>query len=181
MRIIMRILLTLYILFVLFVVGVTLGCAWGFIDAVHPQYWLSMLYENTLVIWIVSIIGVVIVVLSFALMFSGIRKRKPKRAMISATQSGNIYMTLNALEEMATRHIAADAAVRSVNVRAAVKDNKIFLSAQMTVAEGTCIPEVLKSLQASLKTHIEALSGIEVEKITLYVEKTAQIVKARVE
>ena len=181
MRIIMRMLLTLYILFVLFIVGVTLACAWGFIDAIHPQYWLKLLYENAVVWWIVSIIGVLVVVLSFMLMFSGIRKRKPKTATISMGDGGAINITLNAIEEMATRHIAADAAVRSVLVRAVPKEGKINIAAQLTVTEGTCIPDVLKALQVSLKAHIETLSGIEVGKITLFVEKTAQLIKARVE
>jgi uncharacterized alkaline shock family protein YloU len=177
----MRALLTLYILLVLFVVGVTLGCAWGLIDAAYPQYWLSLLYGDLTVIWIVSIICIGLVILSLALMFSGIRKRKPKSARISLSEGGAIFVTLSALEEMATRHIAENSAVRSVNVRVSVRDGKANFSAKMMVVEGTCIPDVLKGLQASMKTHIETLSGIEVGKIILLVDKTAQVVKARVE
>lgn len=181
MRIIMRALLTLYILLVLFVVGVTLGCAWGLIDAAYPQYWLSLLYEDLTVIWIVSIICIALAILSLALMFSGIRKRKPKSAKIAAFEGGAIYVTLSALEEMATRHVAENFAVRSVNMHVSVRDGKANFSAKLMVVEGTCIPDVLKSLQTSLKTHIETLSGIEVGKIILLVDKTAQVVKARVE
>jgi len=181
MRIIMRALLTLYILLVLFVVGVTLGCAWGLIDAAYPQYWLSLLYSDLTVIWIVSIICIALAVLSLALMFSGIRKRKPKSARVSTSEGGAIFVTLNALEEMATRHISENSAVRSVNVRVSVKERKVNISAKMMVVEGTCIPDVLNGLQTSLKAHIETLSGIEVGKITLLVDKTAQVVKARVE
>ena len=55
------------------------------------------------------------------------------------------------------------------------------ISAKMAIAEGANIPEILLSLQTSLKEHIELLAGIEVNKILLLVEKTSQVVKARVE
>lgn len=181
MRFFMRLLLTLYILMVLFVVCVTLGCAWGLIDAAFPQYWLSLLSGDTLTIWIVSAVGIVVALVSLMLMFSGIRKRKPRSARITTLDGGAIYVTLNALEDMARRHISYDGAVKSVNVRVAVREGKVRFTSRMTVAEGTCIPEVLSGLQKSLKEHIETLSGITVDKITLYVDRTAQVVKARVE
>ncbi len=181
MRIFMRFLLTLYILMVLFVVVVTLGCAWNLIDVAFPQYWLSQLYGNVTVIWIVSAVCIAIAVVSIMLMFSGIRKRKPKSAKISVSDGGSIFVTYNALEDMATRHIAENMAVKSVGVRVGIREGKANFSARMTVVEGTCIPDVLGGLQKSLKEHIETLSGMPVGKITLLVDKTAQIVKARVE
>lgn len=181
MRLMIRLLFTLYILFVLFIIGVVLGCVWGLIDQAHPQFWLKALYEDPAVFWAVSIGGVVIAILSFVLMFSGSRKRKPKTAYVSTTDSGMIAVTLSALEEMTTRFISANEAVRSVKASASVRDSKLIIRANMTVAEDTNIPEALKALQDGLKAHLETLSGIEVGRILLLVEKTAQTVKARVE
>lgn len=181
MRFFTRVLLTIYILTVLFVVCVTLGCAWGMIDSTYPAYWLSLLYEDATVIWIVSAVCVLLAIVSFALMFSGIRKRKPKTARISMSEGGAIFVTLSALEEMAMRHIADHSAVKSVNVRVSIKEGKACFISRMTVVEGTRIPDVLNGLQKSLKEHIETLSGIEVGKMKLFVDKTAQVVKARVE
>ena len=181
MRIFMRILLTLYILVVLFVAGVMLACTWGFIHISYPSDWLSALYENGMVRFVASLIGIVLIVLSIALMFSGIKKRKPKSAMINQTGNGMISISINALEEMATRHIVANENVRSVKVSIDIKDSKVNISAKLAVAEGTQIPEILLTLQTSLKENIEVLSGIEVNKILLLVEKTSQVVKARVE
>ena len=181
MRLIIRLLFTLYILFVLFVIGVTLGCVWGFIDQVHPQYWVQNLYGNTTVFWAVTLGGILIAILSVVLMFSGARRRKPKTAFVSAAQGGSISITLSAIEEMAMRYIAADDAVRSVRASVAVRDGKLIVKANMAVAEGTNIPSVLQALQSGLKQHIETMAGIEVLKILLLVEKTAQVIKARVE
>ncbi|MGI5849717.1 MAG: alkaline shock response membrane anchor protein AmaP [Christensenellales bacterium] len=181
MRIFMRFLLTIYILFVLFIAGVTLACTWGLIEYVHPQYWMSLLYDNSTVRIIISIIGVAVIVLSIALMFSGIRKRGPKSALIKSTLGGTISISVSAIEEMAMRHVAAHESIRSVKVTSNVKDSKINISAKLAVAEGSNIPDILLSLQTSLKEHIELLAGIQVNKITLLVEKTSQVVKARVE
>ncbi len=181
MRIFMRILLTLYILFVLFIAGVTLCCAWGIISFDYPAWWLDQLYGSTAVIWIVSAVGVAVVIVSFILMFSGIRRRKPKAASIRQTENGAISITVTALEDMALRFITANAAVRTVRTAVLVRDGKLVVQGRLAVAEGTNIPETLQSIQAGLKAHIELLAGIEVTKIMLLVEKTTQVVKARVE
>lgn len=181
MRIFMRIVLTLYILFVIFIMGVTLACAWWFIADKHPAYWLDMLYNNATVRLIVSVVGVIVILVSLILMFSGIRKRKPKSAFIADTGSGAVSITISALEEMAMRHMLATDAVRTVKTFVVVKDGKVSITGRLAVAEGTNIPETLLTLQKSLKEHIETLAGITVGKISLLVEKTSQIAKARVE
>lgn len=180
MRLFLRVLFTLYVLLVLFLIGVTLGCAWGLIDQNHPLYWVQLLYEDAVVFWSVTIGGIAVAILSVALMFSGVRKRKPRTATVKVSEGGTISITLSALEEMSTRYIAADASVRSVRATAAVREGKLIVKANLSVAEGTNIPEVLLALQTGLKAHIELLAGIEVAKIMLLVEKTAQVVKARV-
>ena len=177
----MRFLLTIYILAVLFISVMALGLVWGFIDQTHPQYWLSLLYTDSLTRVVVSIIVIVLVLLSLMLMFYGIRKRKPKAALIKNSGLGAVFISINAIEEMAMRHMATNEAVRNVKTSITIKDSKANISAKLALAEGSNIPEVLVTLQTSLKEHIEVLSGIEVNKVLLLVEKTSQVVKARVE
>lgn len=181
MRIFMRIVLTLYILCVLFIAGVTLACAWQFIPQAQPAAWLDMLYKNANVRFVVSVVGVLVIVVSLALMFSGVRKRKPKTAFIADTGSGAVSITISALEEMSIRHMLACEAVRTVKTSVVVKDGKVNVTGRLAVAEGTNVPETLLSLQKSLKEHIETLAGIAVGRISLLVEKTSQLAKARVE
>ena len=177
----MRFLLTLYILFVLFVAGVALLCTWGLIHNVYPEQWLSALYTNTAVQIVISVIGVVVILLSIVLMFSGIRKQKQKTALINSTANGNISISLNAIEEMAVRHMMENPAIRIVKAGVVSKDAKVSISARVSISEDTNIPETLLAMQTSLKSHIELLAGIEVSKITLLVDKTSHVVKARVE
>jgi hypothetical protein len=181
MRIFMRIVLTLYILCVMIIAGITLACAWWFIEDIHPAYWLDMLYTDATVRLVVSVIGIAVIIISIALMFSGIRKRRPKTAFIADTGSGAVLITINALEEMAIRHMLENSAVRTVKATVKVRDAKAGITGRLAVAEGTNIPETLITLQKSLKEHIELLAGIKVGKISLLVEKTSQIAKARVE
>ncbi len=181
MRIFMRFLLTLYILFVLFVAGVTLVCTWGLISSAYPEQWLAALYTDAAVQIVISVIGVVVIVLSIMLMFSGIRKQKQKSALINSTANGTISISLNAIEEMAVRHMMENPAIRTVKANIASKDAKVNISAHVSISEDTNIPETLLALQTSLKSHIELLAGIEVNKITLLVDKTSHVVKARVE
>lgn len=181
MRIFMRFLLTIYLLAVIFVAAVVLACNWGIIQAAVPQSWLSLLNSDNLTRFVVSAVCIIIVVLSFMLMFYGIRKRKPKSALIKSTGTGTISISVSAIEEMAMRHISLNGAVKNVRASIKIRDAKADISAKLAIAEGANIPELLLSLQTSLKEHIEVLAGIPVNKITMLVEKTSQIVKARVE
>jgi uncharacterized alkaline shock family protein YloU len=181
MRILMRFLLTIYILVVLFVSVVVLGCAWEIINDYQPQSWLSLLYSDNLTKIIVSIIVIAVILLSLLLMFYGIRRKKPKSALIKNTGLGGVFISVSAIEEMAMRHIASHEAVRNVKASIKIRDSKANISAKIAIAEGSNIPEVLTSLQASLKEDIEVLAGIQVNKILLLVEKTSQVAKARVE
>ncbi|MFA5675193.1 MAG: alkaline shock response membrane anchor protein AmaP [Christensenellales bacterium] len=181
MRLFIRFLLTIYVLIVLFVIGVTLLCVWGLIDKIHPQYWIETLYGSNTVFWSVTLGGIAVVLLSVTILFSGFKKRKPKTAKIRNTESGAISISILALEEMATRYLAADTAIRSVKAFVASRDGKLTIKAVLSVAEGTNIPDVLGALQDGLKANIELLAGIEVCRIKLLVEKTAQVIKARVE
>jgi len=181
MRIFMRILLTLYLLFFIAIAGVVLCCAFGLISMDYPSWWLKLVYTDLSVRWLVSFIAVIIIIVSFVLMFSGIRRRKPRAALVRMTEGGAISISISALEEMVTRYIAANEAVRTVRATATVRDSRLNVQANLSVAEGTNIPETLQAIQTGLKSHVETLSGIEVNKIMLLVEKTTQVVKARVE
>lgn len=173
--------MTIYVLIVIFVIGVALLCVWGIIDKIHPQYWIEMLYGNNTVFWSVTLGGIAVILISFAILFSGLKKRKPKAAKVRNTECGLISISILALEEMANRYLVADAAIRSVKAFVAIRNGKLSIKAVLSVAEGTNIPEVISALQNGLKAHIELLAGIEVCRIKLLVEKTAQVIKARVE
>lgn len=181
MRIFMRFLLTIYILVILFVSVIVLGCSWGLIQIDYPNMWLNLLYKDNFTILMVSIIVITIILLSLLLMFYGLRKRKPKSALIKNTGLGGVFISVSAIEEMAMRHIATHEAIRNVKASIKIRDSKANISAKIAIAEGANIPEVMLSLQTSLKEHIEVLAGIQVNKILLLVEKTSQVAKARVE
>ena len=181
MRIFMRIVLTLYILFVILIAGVTLACAWQFIAKDFPLGWVDMLYTDATARFVVSVIGIAVILISLILMFSGIRRRKPKSAFIVDTGSGAVSISISALEEMAIRNMLANDDVRTVKATVVIRDGKANIKGRLAVAEGTNIPETLTEMQKGLKQQIELLSGIMVNKITLLVEKTSQVAKARVE
>lgn len=180
MRIFIRFLSAIYVLAVLFVVCVVLLCVWGVIDSIHPHFWIEMLYSGNTA-FPVSLLGVAIVLLSLAFLFSGFKRRTAKDAKVRVTENGIISVSISALEEMTMRYLANDTAIRNVKASVKSKDAKLKVAAVLSVAEGTNIPETLSALQSGLKAHLELLAGIEVYKIKLLVEKTAQVVKARVE
>ncbi|MBT3318709.1 MAG: alkaline shock response membrane anchor protein AmaP [Clostridia bacterium] len=181
MRIFMRILLTLFLLCMLFIAVILLFGAWNIIDISYPHAWTFELYSNVWTQVIVSTICIIVIAVCFTLMFARSRKREAKSALITQTGTGAISISLSAIEEMASKHILANDLIKNAKVGVSSKEAKVNLTVKLAVAEGTNIPEVLQSLQASTKQEIETYAGVEVGKIVLLVEKTAQVVKARVE
>lgn len=181
MRIFMRFLLTVYLLAIIIISGVVLACDWNIIQTDFPQYWISLLYTDSITRFLVSVIGVLLIIISITLMFYGIRKRKPKTTLIKDTGLGAISISLSAVEEMAARHITSNKFIKSAKVFVRIKDMKADFTAKLSITEGANIPEVLSSLQTSLKENIEVLSGVVVNTVLMEVEKTSQIVKSRVE
>ena len=181
MRIFIRVLLTLYIIFVLCIAAVVTLSAWEVIGASSAQGWIDTLYSSGWAKIIVTVISIIIIIVSFMLMFARTKKKEAKTALITVTETGSISISLVAIEEMATKHIQKEIAVKSAKVNVTVKDSKIELLCKLTVAEGTNIPEVLSSLQVSTKQEIETYAGVSVGKISVLVERTMQAAKARVE
>ncbi len=181
MRIFIRVLLTLYIIFMLCIAVVTMLSAWNVIGVDYTQGWLDTLYSSGWAKIIVTIIAIIVIIVSFMLMFARTRKKEPKSALITSTETGSISISLSAVEDMATKHMLKNDAVKGAKVSVSVKDAKIDLTCKLTVTEGTNIPEVLSSLQVSTKQEVETYAGVEVGKISVLVERTMHVVKARVE
>ena len=181
MRIFIRVLLTLYIIFMICIAVVTMLGAWNVIAQATAQGWLDTMYTSVWAKIIITIIAVIVIIVSFMLMFARTRKKEPKTALITSTETGSIAIALSAIEEMATKHMLKNDAVKSARVNVGVKDSKIDLTGKLTIAEGTNIPEVLSSLQLSTKQEIETYAGVSVGKISVLVERTMQVAKARVE
>ena len=181
MRIFIRVLLTLYILCVLCIAALLVLCAWNVIGASYVTLWVDTLYSSAWTKIAVTIIAFVFIVISFMLMFARSSKKQPASALITETGTGSISISLSAIEEMANKHLLTENSVRNAKVAVSVKDTKINLSCKLAVSEGTNIPQVLSALQASTKQEVETYAGVEVGKISMLVEKTSQVVKARVE
>lgn len=181
MRIFIRVLLTLYILCVLCVAVLAVVCAWNVIGAEYPLLWLNTLYTNTWTKILVTVIAFAFIVVSLVLMFARANKKEPKSALITQTGIGAVSISLSAIEDMATKHMLANDAVRNARVNVSAKEAKINLSCKLAVSEGTNIPEVLQAMQVSTKQEVETYAGVEIGKISMLVEKTSQVIKARVE
>ena len=181
MRIFIRVLLTLYILFVLCIAVLAALCAWNIIGEGQTQVWLGTLYSNVWSKIIVTAAAFLLILISFVLMFARTSKKEPASALITETGIGSISVSLSAIEEIVVRHLYTESSVRNAKVGVRVRDSKVYLNCKLAVSEGTNIPNVLTALQTGTKQEIETYAGVEVGKISILVEKTSQVVKARVE
>ncbi len=172
-RILLRILLTIYILAFIFLSGVVLACAWGLIDIIHPKFWVDMLYGNTAVKIIASAIALIVIVMSLKFMFTGARERKIKTKTLKETDTGSIKISVLALQDMVNRFVTEIHEIRNYKTNIVTTDKGIDIELSLAVLPGTNIPELTGSLQAGVKDNIETLSGIGVGNINILVTDTS--------
>lgn len=172
-RIVLRILLTLYILSFIFIAGIVIFCAWGLIDRIHPQWWLDNLYGDMTVKIIATAIAALIIGLSLKFIFTGGKEKRVRTKTLKETEGGSIRISVLALQDMVTRYVVELKDVRNHKVKIITNEKGIDIDLKLAVIPGTNIPELTSSLQAGLKDNIETFSGICVNHVDILVADTS--------
>lgn len=168
-KIIFRTLLTLYILIFIFIAGVVLACTTNLIVRIHPEYWVKLIYENTIVRILAAIICAIILILSFSLMFARTSSKRLRTKTLRKTDSGIVEVAIIAIEQMAHRYVSDTSGVRSSKIIIMSKEEGVIVSAKLSIEPNINIPELTSQLQAGLKNEIETYTGILVMEVRIVV------------
>lgn len=171
-KIIDRLLLILLML-VLICIGLGLiAVSLGFVPMSIPVGIVELPYKSSANGWITAGAGLILVLWAIRMIVGFNRRAKnngPATAVIARTEFGTSTITLAAINDMISRHCAANEKVRKQDSVISVKDDKLMINLRLTLAEDTNVPETTAALRESLTAYIEELTGIKIGEISMMI------------
>ncbi len=126
----------------------------------NGMIWYKVLY---------AVIGIVVIIVSFMLMFFGTGKVTPKTAKVAVFDSGSILITVKAIEELVERFVHEKKEIKGLKTNVISYDDAIDINIDVSVLPDVDIPEVTKDLQAGLADYIQKHTGITVKQTKIMV------------
>ena len=123
------------------------------------------------------VILAVIVVVSFSLMFFGIKKEKQKATLIASYDSGTISIAVSALEDLAKKFVKQTEFVKGEATRVLTLGEQVELDVKIKILPEVNMPQITQELQSGLIQYIEAYSGIKVTRAKVMIASIDESIK----
>jgi uncharacterized alkaline shock family protein YloU len=186
MNILFRILLAIYAF------CLALLCAFGMYIAIAPSLFVNISEYLTEVLSTdgsialrvaVFVTALVFFVLSIMFLLSGVRSSKDKKAVSKHTNIGEIRISLNSIENIASHTCKRINGVKESKTLVRKSDDGVQIEARMIVMPDMSIPVISEEVQGRVKKAVEEASGIMVKNVNVIVDNIYSGItyKARVE
>ena len=121
-----------------------------------------------------SALLLVLVVLSFRIMFAGIGGDAKNVIMAASTEAGGIYINIDTISDLASKAVRKVEGIREIRIKTSMQDGGAYVAVKISMAPESVIPEVSAQVQQSVKADIEGLCGITVKKVVVQVDNSLQ-------
>lgn len=139
--------------------------------------WVDLLYETSDYRLIVIILGLLLVLGSIYLFYRSIyvkREEKPIQYYVTETDSGQVRISLAAIEGIALNSISSVAGIREPQIKIQLDEHQQAIVKLSALFSGNRpIPELSEELQGIIKQEIEQIVGIELVKVEIAISNLA--------
>lgn len=126
----------------------------------------------------VGIVAAVLLVIGFYCFFILFRHRsRREKFILQKMESGDLSISLKALETMVTKCLAQYKEIDAQNIRLENQRDGLLIRIRGTVASGISIPLTVDTLQKQIKQYVVACSGVEVKGIRVEIESSGEEAK----
>ena len=123
---------------------------------------------------VVCLITILLLAASVRLLFWLFTKRNriPSSVLVRKGDDGTSFMTVSALNAMATRFVEAGGSVRTCRTSVVPVGDAVRILVRAGAKPDAVIPALTEELQRSVKTYMETYSGVRVEGVEIVIETT---------
>jgi uncharacterized alkaline shock family protein YloU len=132
---------------------------------------------------VVFLIALAFFVLSMMFLMSGIKSNKDKKAVSKHTNMGEIRISLNSVENVATNASKKAGGIRETKTTVKRADEGVQIVVRLVVMPDLSIPAISEDVQGRVKRAVEESCGIAVNDVKVVVDSiySGATYKARVE
>jgi uncharacterized alkaline shock family protein YloU len=129
------------------------------------------------------IIALVLFVLSFTFLFSGLKSGRDKKAVSKHTNIGEIKISLNSIENISLNASRKVTGIRETRASVRKMDQNVSITIRAVVMPDVNIPALSEDIQSRVKRSVEESSGVMVNDVRVIVDNiySGAIYRARVE
>jgi Protein of unknown function (DUF322). len=173
-----RIVLTIYS-FLLAVASILVIFSGFHIIPVHIiESYAGLLYDYG---YIIGIVGLLFLIVSIRFLLSGVRGENNIKNIARQTQLGEVRISLVTLENISEKVVKGIDGVREVKTKALFINDGAVIVLNLIVATEIKIPELVVKIQKLVKEQVEAITGINVAEVKVYIDNVTVNLKPRVE
>lgn len=177
MNILDRIILTIYMLLMIAVSLVIIILPFNII----PVYYINMILSQLSVNWYYCIAGIILLVISIKLLFSGVKRNGASMGgIIKPSEFGDIRISTQTFESLTLRAARQISGIKDVKVRVYMTQDGLNIYLRILVLPDINMPNIVGEVQGKIKEYVESITEIAVREVRVDVENVAQVVVPRV-
>lgn len=165
-----RIMLTLYSLSLTVLSGILVGVAAGWS---LPLSFIQGTLQTPNGRWTIGLISGVFAIVSLRFIWYVFTPRYPRRAVVHETDLGEVYVSLDAIENLVKKVALQVRGVRDVKAKVSNDPGGVAVYLRTVVAPDASIPDASQELQNILKQYVKDVVGITLVQIRVAVENIA--------
>ncbi|BAU27426.1 putative alkaline shock family protein YloU [Aneurinibacillus soli] len=173
-----RFILTLYSLALVVISLFVMAAGLNLISSVYIETAIAEMYTSSQVGMIYFAAAAVFFLISLKFLFGSMRggASRPHTApsVQRSNEYGNVQITVETLESLATHAARRIRGVRDLKARIAAHENGTAVHMKVAVDGETPIPDLTQQIQQAVKERIETIAGVELTEVTVLVSEVAQ-------
>ncbi len=181
MKLLDRILLTMYTFVILLLSVVLLGISLRLLSLEAVIDTISALRYGWPFALIAFSVALIFFVLSLRLLMANFLRDKPTSTLLKATELGTIRVSVNTLDTLAQKAVRVFNEVKDVKSLIVPEPDGVRIQLKVTIMPDVNMPELTQSLQQKVKEYVENVSGITVKEVRIYVDNLSTGQRNRVE
>lgn len=135
---------------------------------------ITLLKDNFYLKIAATTVLLLLIIVILRLMFVGVVKKSKNVFLAAMTESGEIYINLNTIRDIAVKTARRNDKVHEVRVTPKIKKKGANIFVKVALKLDAVIPEESVSLQQAIKQDVEDLCGIKVQKVVVQIDNSIQ-------
>ncbi|MBP1989041.1 alkaline shock response membrane anchor protein AmaP [Paenibacillus eucommiae] len=180
-----KLLLFLYSLFVFLASCALLFAAWNWIPMNTSMDAIDILYHEKVPAYTTIAVMLAVLLISLRFLYISLRRDRSQAPSIDQrTEFGDIRISLETVENLCLKVAARSRGVKDLRARVKVNQSGLEIVIRTVVDGESSIPELTEEMQGTVKGYIEEITGIPVASVTVFVANIVQsspTFKSRVE